>query len=220
MLKSSYPTYTNPYSHDISALTNAHRNQVNGSRDFDSRLGRGGETYRKYNDESSGYKSMPSPDKQTQSSSDSISRKSNQVSSRLNQTDENGYSPTHHHSLSPQRFSDADAVKYPDDHSAHLTSSGGSPRISKGLTANKESSPERHNYSNQKGKGDRGGASTLDGFVDDDDAVNYNGRQTEDRDMMSATPNTSSAAPHLLNNDRQSKREPGDEQSVHTQKQR
>lgn len=79
--KSTYPTYEQPYSHDISALTNAHRNNVSGDDQS------GSTTYRKDANESSGYKSMSSPQK-SDSSPPARDADSN--------SDVNSHSPIHH----------------------------------------------------------------------------------------------------------------------------
>ena len=195
---SGYPTYSNPYSHDISALTNAHRNQVDNSQNFDSNSNRGGDTYRKYNDDSSGYKSMPSPKKLSESpprnyhGDNSMARKLNQGSS--NYSSQNiSHSPRHQDmhksSQSPTHFQDG---RHQDQ------SSSLSPEHKTRRDPSDDSSPDRgKTYSDDRRK--MNGPSRN--WADEVDAgpSEYE-QQTGEREMMSATPNAAPARHDLAEN--------------------
>lgn len=160
-LKSSYPTYSQPYSHDISALTNAHRNQVDDSHR--PRYDQGDGTYRKYNDDSSGYRSMPSPTKVSESSPTRVRGGDNSRSPRPEERNSNGYaSPTHkpNHS-SPQKLDRTDTEI-----------------LSEPVTSRTEKQGFNGNVDNDRSAHRRAGNTERDG----------EGRRSHEREMMSATP--------------------------------
>lgn len=197
-MKSSYPTYSQPYSHDISALTNAHRNQVDNHR---QPYNDGAETYRKYNDDSSGYRSIPSPRKISESpprvhgGDNSMSRKLNQGSSRPadNQSDLNGYSSPSHKQLRQSGVSeldrtDTEIISEPQTSRTEKQQpnsrydggrNGESPTRRPNGTAN-----NNHTNGVRDSRGEDAGPEPSQTY----------GRDTDDREMMSATPTTAAAA--------------------------
>ena len=211
-MKSSYPTYSQPYSHDISALTNAHRNQVDNHRP--PYYNDGAETYRKYNDDSSGYRSIPSPRKTSDSpprvhgGDNSMARKLNQGTSRPGdeQSEPNGYSsPSHRqshppHRGSPQKLHRTDSSDPLSPRSEQQQQSYGDPNSTTSPRALYEGGRNGHSptrrapdevTSNVSMNGVRD--SRLEEAAGPEASQTY-GRETDDREMMSATPTNAAAA--------------------------
>ncbi|XP_067936296.1 spermatogenesis-associated protein 1-like [Watersipora subatra] len=212
--KPSYPSYSHPYSHDISALTNAHRNQIDPSHSYDSISSKGGDfynprkpnaynsgggnTYRKRNDDSSGYQSIPSPVKGSDSHHDNP-RPDKNLSSPDHR---NRGSPSHNYSRS-HPDDRADSPHHHGSHSPHKIQRGDS--ASRHRHRNGSYSPQRSGRKDGSNSG-----SSEPTLVDDPKRIVAAGqtnseldsnqrKQDENREMMSATP-TSAPVRHQLAN--------------------
>lgn len=220
LMKSGYPSYGQPYSHDISALTNAHRNQIDRPLvDYanQDQQRRGNETYRKQNDDSSGYRSMPSPRKypespvQVKMGDNSMSRKLNQGTFDQNDVyhQKTGrYSPLQSQSYSPTKDNRTNAASKSPDKPYEETQTFVKDRH--GVLDSESPDLRQQGYDDAARVNQAEGEGEANSLTFEKYGVD---KSSNERDMLSATPNASLAA-------RNPKEENVDEQNQYVLKKR